>query len=291
MLHTIENQRLRVTVSDHGAELQSIYGLDYGVEYLWQGDPRYWEDRAPNLFPYIARLTDGRYSYRGSHYSMRIHGLAPYADFELTQKAADSMTFLLRDDPSSLAQYPFHFALRICYRLSENCLHTTYSIENRDTKEMFFAVGGHPGINVPLDGDAPFSAWRLEFPQPCAPLRVGFSEDCFVTGENLPFPLEAGQLPLRHDMFDDDAIVLTNVSPEVRLCSDASERSVTLRFSGFPYLGVWHWPGKEAPYVCLEPWSSLPSRKGVTEDLETQPDLIRLQPGAQAQREWTLELA
>ena len=47
---------------------------------------------------------------------------------------------------------------------------------------------------------------------------------------------------------------------------------------GLPYLGIWHMPHTDAPYVCIEPWSSLPSRKDVIEDLETQENLQILQP-------------
>ena len=76
MLHTIGNQYLTVTVSEMGAELQSILGND-GTQYLWQGDPAYWKDRALNIFPYVARLTQGRYVIDGEEYAMPIHGFAP----------------------------------------------------------------------------------------------------------------------------------------------------------------------------------------------------------------------
>ena len=64
MLFHIRNQFLKVSVSDRGAELMSILSSD-GTEYLWQGDPTYWADRAPNIFPYVARLTGGSYTYGG----------------------------------------------------------------------------------------------------------------------------------------------------------------------------------------------------------------------------------
>ena len=50
MIHTIQNQHLQVSASTAGAELRSIRGCG-GTEYLWQGDPAYWGDRAPNIFP------------------------------------------------------------------------------------------------------------------------------------------------------------------------------------------------------------------------------------------------
>ena len=61
MIYTLENDSLKVQVNSHGGELWSIQTKD-GAEYLWQGDETYWKDRALNLFPYIARLTEGKYT-------------------------------------------------------------------------------------------------------------------------------------------------------------------------------------------------------------------------------------
>ena len=82
MLHTIGNQFLSVSVNEMGAELWSILGCD-GTQYLWQGDPRYWKDRALTIFPYVARLTQGRYVMDGQEYEMPIHGFAPHSRFHL----------------------------------------------------------------------------------------------------------------------------------------------------------------------------------------------------------------
>ena len=46
---------IKFTIDPHGAELQSLRLGER--EYLWQGDPAYWPDRALNLFPYIGRMT------------------------------------------------------------------------------------------------------------------------------------------------------------------------------------------------------------------------------------------
>ena len=45
------------------------------------------------------------------------------------------------------------------------------------------------------------------------------------------------------------------------------------------YIAFWHTPETEAPFVCIEPWLSLPSRQDVVEDLEKQPDIRILAPG------------
>ena len=54
MNYTINSEKLSVTVSTKGGEMQSIRTND-GTEYLWQGDPNTWPDRALNLFPYVGR--------------------------------------------------------------------------------------------------------------------------------------------------------------------------------------------------------------------------------------------
>ena len=48
MEHTIENGVLRVRIDSLGAQLMSIQ--KEGTEYLWQGNPQYWERRARCCF-------------------------------------------------------------------------------------------------------------------------------------------------------------------------------------------------------------------------------------------------
>ena len=63
MIYYIENEYLRVGVSSLGAELMSIVKRDGEIEYLWQGDKKYWGGRAPNMFPICGRLFEGKYKY------------------------------------------------------------------------------------------------------------------------------------------------------------------------------------------------------------------------------------
>jgi len=56
------------------------------------------------------------------------------------------------------------------------------------------------------------------------------------------------------------------------------------------YLGIWHMPHTDAPYVCIEPWSSLPSAKDKIAVFEEQPDLLSLAPGATLESTWTVTI-
>lgn len=288
MLHTIQNHHLSVTVNALGAQLWSIKSAD-GTQYLWQGDETYWKDRALTIFPYVARLWQGSYQMDGQIYRMPNHGFAHQEVFKCLAQTNSKMVFELCDNENTYAQYPRRFVFRVMYELKENALITTYEVENRDNKTMYFGLGGHPGFNVPLEKGKAFEDYQLRFHERCKPIRVGFSEDCFVDGQDKAYPLDQDMiLPLRHSLFDDDAIVLKDMAREVTLEAPGCKRSVTVSFPDMAILGIWHWPKKEAPYVCIEPWSSLPSRKGQIEAFETQSDLIALESGKTYRNEWSI---
>lgn len=284
-MRTIKNNYLTVRIDEKGAELSSIQDIS-GNEYLWQGDPQYWEDRAPNLFPYIARLTEGKYTLNGQTYHMDIHGFAKDTVFEAEQISDSEIVFSIRDTEKTRKHYPYAFRFSITYALQDNKLSVKYGVENTDEKIMYFGVGAHPGFCVPLEAELDFTDYYLEFDEPSAAKRVGFSEDCFINGDDRAFDMEEGvRLPLHHDLFDDDAIVLVDMAKAVTLKSDQGNKSVRVEYPDMDYLGLWHWPKTDAPYICIEPWSSLPSRKDVVEDFASQPSLLSLEAGGSYQNE------
>ncbi len=290
MLHTIKNEFLTVTAAEKGAELRSILGTD-GTEYLWQGDSRYWSDRALNLFPFVARLTEGKYYLDGQLHEMPIHGFAPYRDFQLTENDGRKMVLELCDDSETQAQYPRHFSFQVIYELEGNTLHICFKVENRDEKPLYFGLGGHPGFNVPLEKGKNFEDYRLRFGEYAPCKQVIFTSDCFPTGQTQPFPLEEGNiLPLRHELFDNDAIVLTDMAKEVTLETPRGGHRVTVRFPQMDYLGLWHWPKTDAPYLCIEPWCSLPAKAGEITIFEEKKDLYCLQPGKFYENNWSITL-
>jgi galactose mutarotase-like enzyme len=82
-------------------------------------------------------------------------------------------------------------------------------------------------------------------------------------------------------MFDNDAIFLSRVPERVRLESEKSSRFVEMTYPDFPYLGLWHKPKSDAPYVCIEPWCGLPTFDGEIEDFATKCDMFRILPDAE----------
>ena len=154
---------------------------------------------------------------------------------------------------------------------------------------MPFGIGGHPGFRVPVGEGERFEDYCLEFSSPCHPDRVGFTPEVYLSGVDTAYPLEDDcRIRLQHALFDDDAIILKNMCREITLKS--SKHFIRVSYPQMAYLGLWHWPKTDAPYVCIEPWSSLPSRQDVVEEFTCKSDMVQLPSGGVYNNTWTITL-
>ena len=289
-MQTIRNDAMTVTIDELGAQLQSITSAG-GIEYLWYGDPAYWRGRSPNLFPYVGRLTNDRYTYCGQEYEMIRHGFAKRCQFIPVDARPDRVTLRITDNEETQKSYPFAFAYEVTYALSGSTLAVTYTAVNRDGKTLYFGMGGHPGFRVPLEEGKSFEDYHLTFAHPAQPWQVLMSDNYMISGHEAPYPLEDGvTIPLRHGLFDNDAIILKNFDRTVTLSAGAGSHGLTMTCPKMRYLGIWHAPKTDAPYVCLEPWLSLPSREGIVEELTQQNDLVSLEPDERYENGWAITI-
>lgn len=280
-LYTIENQEIKVTITDQGAEMISLIGKADNTEYLWQGDPTYWTGHAYNLFPICGRLTEGKYTYRGNTYEMNLHGFFRKSHVDMYEQGDNFISFRMVDSEATRKIYPFGFDFTLTYTLMENTVVTTFDVINMGDNDLIFAVGGHPGFNLPMGGEGAFEDYYLEFDEPCETRKLVMSETCYYMNDTVPFPLRDGKyLSLTHDLFDNDAIFLANAAEGVTLKSDKSSKYVHLSYPDMKFVGLWHAPKTEAPYMCIEPWTSVPAIDGVIDDFETKLEMNKLAPGA-----------
>ena len=63
MIYELSNGTISVKINSLGAEL--ICAKRGEVEYIWDGDTKWWDDKAPVLFPICGRLPEKKYSYGG----------------------------------------------------------------------------------------------------------------------------------------------------------------------------------------------------------------------------------
>ena len=199
----LENEKYLIEVDEMGAELSRIYSKEKDLEYMWLGDEKYWLKHSPVLFPFIGRMMDQRYTYKGKSYGMSRHGFAPISVFSI-QKLSDRLVCTLnavdRDD------FPFDCTLEISYILRCDGLDMVAKIINRSDEEMIYTYGGHPGFNVPLEKGLAFEDYYLYFPEADKKLyRKLFGPNFLDSETKEEFSLKDGRLDLAHGLFDDDA--------------------------------------------------------------------------------------
>lgn len=249
----LKKGRFTAKVDPLGAQLVSLRQGER--ELLWTGDPAYWPEHAPVLFPIVGALRDNRAKIKGQWFEMPQHGFAKRREFTVAQKTEAAASLVLRADGETKKQYPYDFALTVLYALDGDGYTTQFTVENTGDEPMPFCIGGHPGFNLPMEDGACFEDYTLQFEedeeQKC-PTVVGRLLDY----EHPGFSLSGREIPLRHSLFYGDALVFRNLrSRRVRLINKSTGRGVEMYFgSGFPMLGVWS-AANDGPYVCLEPWT------------------------------------
>ena len=252
----LENENIIVKISEMGAELTSVTRRDTGLEYMWTGDPNFWGRHAPNLFPIVGRLKGDRYKYRDKTYFMTQHGFARDNEFDLVEKTSTMARLRLVDSEETQSIYPFHFQFDIIFRLTDqDMLGITYVVTNTDTHDIYFSVGGHPGFRVPLEEGEKFTDYYVNVDPTRKYSRsklVGpYLDNNLDTTFNSDIPLR-----LRYDDYKNDAIILRLDSNPVSvvLAKLHESHGITMHVQDAKYLGIWTPYGKDAPFVCLEPW-------------------------------------
>ncbi|MCL2623016.1 MAG: aldose 1-epimerase family protein [Planctomycetaceae bacterium] len=281
-LHTIKNDRLQVVISPRGAEIQSIYDLRTQTEFLWQGDACFWADRSPLLFPIIGRLRNDVYSYGGKDWPMESpHGFIKSQVFQPESIKADSIRLFAESTRKTMLQYPFAFRFSVEYRLVGAEWNTSFQIRNEHDRPMPFSLGTHPGFNIPLSPGEPFEEYGLLFDEEENPHRVELA-GVLLAGKTSSFALQSNRrLPLRHGLFDDEAVILGGIQHKtVSLVDPNGIMRWSMHFDDFDYLTLWQPPQTRAPFVCLECWNGLPDPGNADSNaLDQKPGMRLLAPG------------
>ncbi len=282
MNYTIENQKISVTISDKGAELQSIYGKKSGFEYLWQANVEgQWKSRATNLFPVCGRLCQGKYTYEGKEYEMLHHGFIKLCVFDVIEQEKEKIVFQLKDSEETRKVYPFSFCLKMIFTLDGATLRQEFLVENTGNPDLPFSVGGHPGFALPLEEGLAFEEHYIEFEQAKKRTEIDMSDNnVLYLGTNTDYPLENDKiLRLNHSLFKKDAIFLSDDNGSVFLKSSKSDKFVKLTFNNVTHVGIWQKYGEDTPFICIEPWHGIPAYEGKIDDFATKNEFIHIKDG------------
>lgn len=286
---TLNNEVLSISVKEHGAELCSIRKGD--VEYLWQADPAFWARHSPVLFPIVGSVWEGKFRVDGREYQMGQHGFARDMDFTLVHKTDSEVRYRLESTPETLAKYPWPFVLEIGYRLHENNVDVIWEVTNPSDKPMPFQIGAHPAFYYP-DYD-PQTAQRgfFSFDKKEGIEYILISEKgCAEPSVKYNLPLTEGMLPLDTSSFSKDAFIIEDSQVGmVTLHRQDGTPWISLTFDA-PLVGLWSPPGKNAPFVCIEPWYGRCDRAHYQGEYKDKDWINTLQPGEKFSSVYTISL-
>ena len=276
-MRILENERLCVRVSDHGAELCSIYDKKEEREVIWTADPAYWNRHAPVLFPFVGKVNGGFYTYRGQKYPMGQHGFARDREFLCAKTGKDMAIHRLISDEESRKVYPFDFELEIVHKLKGTCVTVEWRVKNTGEGRMYFSIGGHPGFCV----DRLIGA-RLVFEGQESLTRIAI--DPATAGADADHPeilkLEEGRYQVGEHTFDRDALIFDGGQvKQVSLENPDGRRIVTMRCPDARSVGIWSPSGMQAPFICLEPWIGRCDNSGFSGELKDKFDIQVLEEG------------
>ncbi len=288
-LYHLSNEHLSVSISDKGAELQSIVHKITKLEYMWSGDPDFWGKKSPVLFPIVGGLKNNSYQYNDITYQLGRHGFARDRMFTVVEQSEDAILFSLSSDAESLLIYPFHFSFFVGYRLEENNIHVSYRVKNTDEQDIYFSVGAHPAFAVPLVTGTVFEDYYLQFSEKEDTGIWPLSPDGLIKEEPIPFFKNNDQVALQKSLFYGDALVFKSLrSTAISILCNKHAHGLKVSFPGFPYMGIWS--TKDADFVCIEPWCGIADSVNTTGRLESKEGIYHLPVGENFQRSWSVNV-
>jgi galactose mutarotase-like enzyme len=286
----LKNDLLTVIVSEKGAELQSIKDAE-GKEYLWQADPRYWGRRSPILFPIVCSVNNETYRVDGKEYHLPRHGFARDAEFTLISKSDRKVTLALESSEKTKEVYPYDFTLSVSYVLDDNKIGVIWHVHNTDTREIHFQIGGHPAFNVPdmKPGADQQGRIRLDNADPMDALHS--YPDSSHEMDEVPFiEAEDGMMEFSNNTWRNDSIKVHKCQlHRAELLNKAGVAEVTVEFRT-PVVAFWSPYGKQAPFVCIEPWYGIGDPRGFDGEFKDKPLMNHLLPGASFMSEYTITI-
>jgi len=182
----------------------------------------------------------------------------------------------LRDTAETRAVYPFAFSLKIGYRLTARCVETMWEVKNLGDETMHFSIGGHPGFFCP-EPKKRQTDYYFSFDTAKDLIYDKLDASGLVASDDNVLPLNGSLLPITEGMFDGDALIFEHhQAHRVSILRMDYTPYITVEFDA-PLFGLWSPAGKNAPFVCIEPWYGRADRA----DFD----------GTLAEREWGNSLA
>lgn len=281
----IKNDKICAEIDLHGAELTSLKRQDSDEELIWTADKDYWGRHAPMLFPIVGKVWNGQYRVGDKIYNLPQHGFARDLNFTALCQDTDSVVLALESNEDTLKVYPYKFRIEATYRLEDSTLVVEWRIKNPGSEPMYFQIGAHPGFNYrDFDkNDFIHGYFRLaQGEEPVSRLIIGqLTPEGYRSESAGMIELDSdAMLPITPGLFAGDALVLEEHQiDQVILYDKDCTPYISLETEDAPVWGLWSPPGKNAPFVCIEPWMGRCDVEGYEGDISGRDYINKLEPG------------
>lgn len=280
MILEIKSENVKVQCLLEGAMLHSLVKDE--VEYLWQGDKKYWAGQAPVCFPITGVLRDSKAVAFGKPCEMKRHGVARINPFEIREQGANFVSFVQNSSEETKKAFPFDYSLEIRYTVLKNSVTTRYTVKNTGKDRLPFVIGGHPAFNCPLESGEKFEDYTVEFSgavnQKC--LRPDVETGLVDISKRYDVLDAPNKINLDHSLFDLDAMVFDNIKPKSAVLS-AGGRGVKIDYQDFDNLLVWS-SSNGGNFVALEPWTGISTCSDEDSVFENKRGMTVLEPDCEA---------
>jgi galactose mutarotase-like enzyme len=277
----IANEFIVATFDTLGAELISLKSND--KEYIWEGNPSFWDKQSHILFPTIGSLKDDTYFLKGKAYHLPRHGFAREKQFQVIEHSADKIIFSLKDDAETFKVYPFSFEVQIAYVVVKNKMEVHYKVQNNSEDKMYFSIGGHPGFALSED----FEKYLLLFENE-KQLCFSLLENHLLLDTTQILETNNKTLALNYELFEKDALVFKNHKIKSITIQESGKDFVKVSFKGFPDLCIW--TKVSAPFICIEPWFGHADVVKTNQELTEKQGIINLPINELFQSVYTIEI-
>jgi galactose mutarotase-like enzyme len=236
----------------------------------------------------VGGLKNDTLHHRGTSYAMPKHGFARDLDFTWIHRSTTSCTLELRDSETTRKSYPFAFRLTVTYTLEASGLRMELEVHNPGEEPLPASLGLHPAFRWPLAPGLAETSHQLVFDsdEP-GPMRR-LDAHGLLTPTLHETPIQNRVLKLNEGLFQEDALLFLEPHSRGLRFETEDGPSLTLRWEGFPHLGVWTKPVAKPGFLCIEPWQGHADPADWDGEFAHKPGGFLLQPGAR--RQWALNL-
>jgi Galactose mutarotase and related enzymes len=195
-----------------------------------------------------------------------------------------------RSDDETRQVFPFEFILRVHYQLVAAQLQVSYEVINPADRSLIYAIGAHPGFNMPLTPTGDFNNIKFTVSPAEEYSRIVLEGPYNDSGHPRLIDMTTG-FKLDHQLFAHDAIIFKTGGMDfaATLTDLATNHGVTVSTKETQYVGLWSAYPAKANFACIEPWWGIADNVAADGLLLHKQGMSRLAPGASKQYHFSIK--